>query len=209
MRFALTLLLVVVLSVGGTWVLRSRMVDKAPPVAPRNVSALLPVKDLSEPGREYQRLAITPYDLPGYAFTIQIPSGWRWRMFDVTKEERSEDNKRPMPMAEFGPTDRSDVLLEARYVRVPAHVTLERFLRVYAEQAGFELVARQPGTFLGHEVEDGLLRKQSPDLGPYLTRLTVQRRGELLFLIAGSCVESNYEQYKRALAVAAVSFSPK
>jgi hypothetical protein len=81
-------------------------------------------------------------------------------------------------------------------------------MEVYVEKAGFQFVKRQRGEFEGRQVEDALLRIDSPSLGRTLTRLTVSRRGDLIFMVAGSCREEEYGKWKQAFAVAALSFSP-
>ena len=91
----------------------------------------------------------------------------------------------------------------------PERVTLERFLLVYAEKSGFQIVKRQRGDFDGRKVEEALLRMNSPKYGVMLTRLTVSRRGEYVFLIAGSCKEADYGKWRQPFAVASLSFDPR
>jgi hypothetical protein len=126
----------------------------------------------------------------------------------VSPKDLREDNASPVPMAEFRPTGDKSVLIEARYVRVPQKISLDRFMVVYAEQAGFKFVKRQRGDFEGRKVEDALLRIESPVHGKTLTRLTVSRRGDFIFMVAGSCPERDYPKWKQTFAVAALSFSP-
>jgi hypothetical protein len=114
----------------------------------------------------------------------------------------------PLPTGEFAPKGAEDVLVETRYIRVPDRVTLDRFMQVYVEKSGFEFVKRQRGDFDGRKVEDALLRMKSPKFGTMLTRLTVMRRGDYIFMVAGSCKESDYPKWRQAFAVASLSFNP-
>lgn len=172
---------------------------------------LLPHKDVVSPKvmeRDYANMRVTPYNDPKFYFEVAVPRTFDNQPVQVTRKELAEDNKSPLPMAEFRPQSDKTVLIEARYVRVPERVSLDRFMQVYVEQSGFQFVKRQRGDYNGRQVEDALLRIESPSLGKTLTRVTVSRRGDLVFLIAGSCREQDYAKWKQAFAVAALSFSP-
>jgi hypothetical protein len=158
--------------------------------------------------RDYANMRVTPYNDPKFYFEVAVPRSFQNKPVQVTPQQLKEDSSTPVPMAEFAPKDGRQVLIEARYVRVPERVTLDRFIAVYAEQAGFEFVKRQRGDFEGRQVEDALVRVKSPELGETLTRLTVSRRGDLVFMVAGSCPEDDYPKWKQAFAVAALSFNP-
>lgn len=159
--------------------------------------------------RDYANMRVTPYDDPAFYFEVTVPLSFENQPVQVTRQQREEDASTPVPMAEFTPRGDRSVLIEARYVRVPENVSLDRFMEVYVEQSGFQFVKRQRGEYEGRQVEDALLRVTSPTLGATLTRLTVSRRGDLVFLVAGSCRESDYPKWKRAFAVAALSFDPR
>ena len=213
MRFALLLVLVTLLGGLAAFYARGRGAQSAQTAPQADPALLLPVEALAaDEAARYQRVAVVPYDLPRYAFSILIPQGWRWRRFDLSRVERSEDDRRPIAMAEFGPPEgdaaESRVLLEARYVRVPEHVTLSRFIDVYAAQSEFTIVTRATHRADGVDVEEALLRVTSAQLGPYLLRLSVRRSGPLLFLVAGSALEDQYPRWRHTLALAALSFKP-
>ncbi len=55
---------------------------------------------------------------------------------------------------------------------------------------------------------DALLQKLGSEEETYLTRLTVSRQGEYLFLVAGSATKGEYPKWKRTFGAAAVSFAP-
>ena len=158
--------------------------------------------------RDYLNMRVTPYRDPAFFFEVTVPRTFQSRPVQVTPQQRQEDASTPVPMAELAPRGDRSVLIEARYARVPENVSLDRFMEVYAEQSGFQFVKRQRGDFAGRQVEDALLRVTSPTFGKTLTRLTVSRRGDLVFLVAGSCPEADYPKWKQAFAVAALSFSP-
>ena len=172
---------------------------------------LLPHVNVVEPDvleRDYVNMRVTPYGDPAFRFEVTVPRSFANQPVEVTRQQREEDASTPVPMAELTPRGDRSVLIEARYVRVPENVSLDRFIEVYVEQAGFQFVKRQRGEFEGRQVEDALLRVSSPTLGNTLTRLTVSRRGDLVFLVAGSCREADYPKWKQAFAVAALSFKP-
>jgi hypothetical protein len=172
---------------------------------------LLPYVKVAPPEvikHDYVNMRVTPYNDPKFYFEVTVPTSFQNQPVKVTPQQLKEDSATPVPMAAFAPKDGRQVLIEARYVRVPAKVTLDRFMAVYVEQAGFEFVKRQRGDFEGRQVEDALLRVKSPELGETLTRLTVSRRGDLIFMVAGSCPEDDYAKWKQAFALAALTFSP-
>lgn len=172
---------------------------------------LLPHVNVVDPEvleRDFVNMRVTPYGDPAFHFEVSVPRSFENQPVQVTRQQREEDASTPVPMAEFTPKGDRSVLIEARYVRVPENVSLDRFIEVYVEQSGFQFVKRQRGEFEGRQVEDALLRVASPTLGNTLTRLTVSRRGDLVYLVAGSCREADYPKWKQAFAVAALSFKP-
>lgn len=212
MRLPLTLLLVTLCCGVGAYVAQTRLRPPPPPAAER--VELLPQPPADPRGLPaFKELTVVPYDLPRYAFRIRVPADFRWRRFDLTRAERADDDKRPLPMAEFGPpaTDPAQanrVLIEARYVRVPQHVPLARFVSVYAEQAGFGLVESLPRRYGGEDLHEALLHARSDELGDYYIRLSARRRGDLIFLCASSVVVNEYPAWRSTLAVVAASFTP-
>ncbi|HTE49656.1 MAG TPA: hypothetical protein VK698_02200 [Kofleriaceae bacterium] len=158
---------------------------------------------------DYARMRVTPYNDPTFYFELVVPRTFESQPVSVTRQELAHDNESPLPMGEFRPKNDATVLIEARYVRVPEKVTLDRFLAVYAEQSRFEIVTRQRGEYSGRKIAEALLRIESPTLGKTLTRVTVSRRGDLIFMVAGSTREKDYPKWKQAFAVAALSFDPK
>jgi len=214
-RFSTTLSLLTVLAMGGTWF----FLLGSPEAGPRRSSQaepaagqanLLPYRKVAPPRvlkEKYVNMRVTPYHDPKFYFEVAVPRSFKNQPVKVTREQLKNDSSTPVPMAEFKPK-KDDVLIEARYVRVPKGVTLDRFMNVFAKESGFRFIERQRGTFEGRQVEDALLSIDSPSLGRTLTRLTVSRRGDLIFMVAGSCREEAYPRWKQAFAVAALSFSP-
>jgi hypothetical protein len=215
-RFTPSLWVAMVLAAGGAWLLLPSTPHAGPGRGSRHKEAavredLLPHTNVVAPEvveREYTNMRVTPYGDRRFYFELTVPRAFDSQPIQVSREDLRDDAKSPVPMAEFRVEGDQTVLIEARYVRVPERVSLDRFMAVYVEQSGFQFVKRQRGEFNGRQVEDALLRIQSPSLGKTLTRLTVSRRGELVFLVASSCPERDYPKWKRAFAVAALSFSP-
>lgn len=215
-RFSLSIGGVVVLVAGVTWLVlqRNPMAGPRPGVAGRpeaGMEDLLPYTNVISPEdlkNQYMELRVTPYNDPKFYFEITVPRNFESRPVQVTRQQLREDDQTPVPMVELAPRGVDDVLIEARYLRVPERVTRDRFMTVYVEKSGFQFVKRQRGEFQGRQVEDALLRMKSPKFGTTLTRLTVSRRGEFMFMVAGSCREEEYPKWKQAFAVAALSFNP-
>ena len=205
------LLIAVVASVG--WLAFPAATDAKPGKSKRAMQEdLLPHENVVPPKvleSDYARMRVTPYNDPKFYFELVVPRAFESQPVTVSRQELARDNESPLPMAEFRPRNDATVLIEARYVRVPEKVTLDRFLAVYAEKAKFEVVKRQRGEYSGRKIEEALLRIESPTLGKTLTRVTVSRRGDLIFMVAGSTREKDYPRWKQAFAVAALSFDPK
>lgn len=213
-RFTTIIGAAMVLAIGGTLLLLPPDPQAGPSRGPKDAavqSDLLPYVKVAPPEvieREYTLMRVTPYNDPKFYFELTVPRSFESQTVKVSKQDLSEDSASPVPMGEFRPTGDKNVLIEARYVRVPEKVSLDKFIQVYVQQAGFKFVKRQRGDFEGRKVEDALLRIESPVHGNTLTRLTVSRRGDLVFLVAGSCPERDYAKWKQAFAVAALSFNP-
>lgn len=160
--------------------------------------------------RDLDRVQARPLGNPRLTFAVLVPKGWEDRPLGVSKEQIAADREKPVPLLEMGPRGKGskEAVLEVRYMRVAADVTLERFLLTYAHASGFEILGRLRGTFNGRAVEEALLRMKDPQGVPYLTRLTVSRRGELLFMVAGSAREADFGKWRRPFGAAAVSFEP-
>lgn len=204
-------LIAVVASIG--WLGLPAAADAKPGKSKRAMQEdLLPHENVVPPKvleSAYARMRVTPYNDPRFYFELVVPRSFESQPVSVTREELARDDESPLPMGEFRPRNDATVLIETRYVRVPEKVALDRFLTVYAEQAKFEIVRRQRGEYSGRKIEEALLRIESPTLGKTLTRLTVSRRGDLVFMVAGSTREKDYPKWKQAFAVAALSFDPK
>jgi hypothetical protein len=210
-RVALGLLAALIAA--GTVAAGVRLLRPRAPAAAPDLRALMPSIGLyteADVGREFVWVRIVPFGKRGRAFQLLLPRDWEWREAQVRPGQLQEDDREPVPLAEMGPMSDEDALLEVRYVRVPDHVSLERFVKVYAERSGHEVVAEQAGAFgpSRRQVHDALLRKVSPQFGPTLTRLSVSRRGGLIFLVAGSAPAATFARWKRIFGVAAVSFEP-
>lgn len=213
-RFGLSVGAVMAVAVAGTWFVLQRSPAARPAQAPAKEVVLqdpIPFVDVVSPEqlkRDFVEMRVTAYNDPKLYFELTLPKNWESRPVTATREQLKKDDETPLPIGEFAPKGQDDVLVEARYIRVPLHVTLDRFITVYAEKSGFQFVKRQRGDFDGRKVEDALLRMTSPQLGATLTRLTVSRRGDLVFLVAGSCKEADFPKHRQAFAVAALSFNP-
>ncbi len=150
----------------------------------------------------------TPYDNPKLFLKLLVPNDWVSRPLTATPEQIAGDADHPVPLLEMGPKKAKDVTVQVMYMRVKPEVALDRFLMIYAGKSGLEVVGRQRGEFNNRPVEEALLRAESKEFGPHLTRLTVSRRGDLIFMIAASAKEAEFAKWKRTFATAVVTFDP-
>ena len=213
-RFTLSVGAVMAVVAGGTWLVLQRSQAARPAQVPSPEAAMqnpIPFIDVVTPEqlkKDFVEFRVTAYEDRKLFFEITLPKGWENRPVSATREQLRKDDETPLPIGEFAPKGATDVLVETRYIRVPDRVTLDRFMAVYVDKSGFQFVKRQRGDFDGRKVEDALLRMNSPKFGVMLTRLTVMRRGDYIFMVAGSCKEADYPKWRQTFAVAALSFNP-
>jgi hypothetical protein len=217
-RFTVSVGAVMAVAAAGTWLLLQRSPDAKPARSapgPGKEAAvqdnIIPYIDVIAPEKlkqDFVEFRVTAYEDRKLYFEVTLPKGWENRPVSATREQLRKDDETPLPIGEFAPKGATDVVVEARYIRVPDRVTLDRFMTVYAEKSGFQFVKRQRGDFDGRKVEDALLRMTSPQFGPMVTRLTASRRGDYIFMVAGSCKEADYPKWRQTFAVAALSFNP-
>lgn len=158
--------------------------------------------------KSFYRAHTTPYNLPELYLEVLVPNDWEAHPVGVTRSEMAQDRERPIPLLEMAPKKAQDVKLQAFYVRVPKEVPLEKVLLSYAKSAGFQLLGRQHGDYNQRYVEEALLRMDSKDFGPHVTRLAASRRGDLVFMIACSARAAEFPRWKRVFATAVVTFDP-
>jgi outer membrane protein OmpA-like peptidoglycan-associated protein len=172
---------------------------------------LLPYQNVLTPEEikaGYANVRVKPLDDPNLYFEVLLPNDWESRPVTVTKKQIAADHTTQVPLAELVPSKESKVLTEVRYSRVGDEMTPERYLLSYATQGGFEIVKRQHAEFNGRKAEDALLKLNSPEFGPMLTRLTVSKRGEYMFMVASSSPAHDYDRWKKVFAAAAMTFDP-
>ncbi len=175
------------------------------------VMSLLPTGGWTDAdlARDYVNQRITPMGDPKLYFEIPVHKSWNSRPFEVDKRELANDDKGLVPLARITPNNEDEgVVLEVRYMRVPEKATLEKFLEQYPKAAGFTVLGRQKGEYNGRIVEEALLRMDTKDFGPMLTRLAATRKGDRILVVAGSAPEKKYEKMKNIFAVAIIGFDP-
>jgi hypothetical protein len=187
---------------------------KKPEPAPKDVKAdkvseLLPFSNLFAPQEikdHFDRLGITPFNDPSLRFELLVLKSWESRPITVPREALANDEDNFVPMAEIGPKDGANTVIEVRYLRVSDQVPLKKILDVYAEKSGYKITAEQPGEFNDRKVHDALLRMDTKEYGAMYTRFTISRAGNMVFLVASSTPVKDYDKYKKLFAIAAVSF---
>lgn len=188
----------------------ARATGAAPAPDPRWVGYLAS-KDLYSPAeiqRELSRVTARPLSSPQLSFEMLVPKTFQERPVTVSDRAVLEDRDQPVPLLDMAPKGAKDVALEVRYLRVAPSIPLDRVLLTYAHASGLAVLLRQRGAFNGRPVEEALLRLQDQRLGAFLVRLTLSRRGDLVFFVAGTARESDFARYSRPFGAAAVSFAP-
>ena len=173
------------------------------------VKQFLPSSDLfsdNEIRERFDRLGFTPFENPAMRFELLTPKDWESRPLTVPKEVIDDDTQRFVPLAEIGPKDGTNTVIEVQYIRVPERVALSRILNVYAEKSGFKKIFEVAAVYNGRNAYDALLSIEKPEFGTIYTRLTLSRKGELVFVVATSAQAKDYDKYKKIFGAAAVTF---
>jgi len=150
----------------------------------------------------------TPFGDSKFSFSISIPSGWESHLSEVDPSQLAHDSEGPVPIAEFAPAGADDVGMNVQYLRVAAETPLANVIDDYIKGNNGTLLTRQHLDSQGRSLEDALMKSTADDLGSLLTRVTVLRRGPIVFIYTGWCVEEKYEKYKRLFGAALESFTP-
>jgi hypothetical protein len=195
--------------------LAPRWIGRAETPPPQNESArareALPFGDLFTPDElrnNFYSQQFTPYGNTKFTFEILVPKGWEGHLSDVDPDQLRQDAQAPVPMVDFSPSGVDDVGANALYMRVPVQTPLDQFLDTYVKNAGGTVVTRQKLEFKGRAYEDVLMRTTDDSLGPMLNRVSAFRRGDIVFIYTGWCVDEKYEKYKRAFGAVLASFNP-
>jgi len=159
-------------------------------------------------GKTFGAHQFTPFGDSKFSFAISIPNGWESHLSEVDPDQIAHDTDAPVPIAEFAPGGADDVGINVQYIRAADEIPLAKVLDKYAKNSNGTLAARQHLDSKGGALEDALMKSAADDLGPMLTRVAVLRRGPIVFIYTGWCVEEKYEKYKRLFGAALESFAP-
>lgn len=150
----------------------------------------------------------TPFGDSKFSLSISTPNGWESHLSEADPDQIEHDTEGAVPIAEFYPNGADDVGINVQYIRAAADKTLATVVDEYVKANGGTVVTRQQLTSKSGSLEDALMKSNNDDLGPLLTRVTVLRRGTIVFIYTGWCVEEKYEKYKRLFGAALESFTP-
>lgn len=163
----------------------------------------------SEMGFRFKRAFVEPLDDRKLAFELFLPKDWLPKAIQLSKEDLANDTHTQIPLFVISPmAKKPEAVIQVRYMRVPEHLSPAQFLEIYARKSSAEIVCRQHADLKSGRVDDALLRLKIDEMGDALMRISICRRNDLLFFIACSCPEKQYEIWKNTFAVSAVSFSP-
>lgn len=176
-----------------------------------DLTEMLPYANLyssQELKANFNKMTFKPLGDPALSFEVLAPTDWEEDPVELTAAQLEQDRMVQIALAGLTPKDNENVRLEVRYLRAGDDTNLGGFLKAFASKNNLELLGRQPADFNGRQVEDVLLRTQDKAKEPVLFRLTASRHGDRIFVVASSCPEKDYPQWKRVFGEAAVSFCP-
>lgn len=179
-------------------------------VVKNQIGLLLPSLELYESSvirRDFYDMHFKSGDDASLAFHLLVPKSWIERDIEPPAEPAADGLARPELLAALSPPERDDALLEVSYQPVVSSVSLRQLMDDHAQQLGARILARQPGTFNNRQVEDALLKRHHPQLGPCLSRVTLSRQGDNLFIVTGTARESAYGELRKIFGAAVVSFT--
>jgi hypothetical protein len=194
-----------------TWAITSVIAAPARPAASAAAQERLPFGGLlasEEFSKTFGAHQFTPFGDSKFTFTISIPNSWESHLSEVDPDQIAHDTEAPVPIAEFYPSGADDVGINVQYIKVAAEKPLGTVIDEYAKANDGKIETRQQLEFKGHSLEDALMKNNNDDLGPMLTRVTLLRRGAIVFIYTGWSVEEKYERYKRLFGAALESFTP-
>ena len=173
---------------------------------------LMPVTGLysaSDIGKELEWVQVTPHNRRKLFFQVLLPKRWEWREAKATQVQQQQDDKQPVPALEAGPRSDDQALIEVRYVRVPQEVSLTRFIQGLLSISNYQVLAEEDRVLSGgKKVHDALLKNQSSEFGLTLTRMVVSRRGEYIFIVAGSAPAASFDKWAKTFGAAVLSLDP-
>ena len=150
----------------------------------------------------------TPFGDSKFSFSISTPNGWESHISENDPDQIAHDTDAAVPIAEFAPGGADDVGINVQYIRAAEQVPLTQVIDNYAKNNNGTVVVRQHLDAKGRAIEDVLMKTTADDLGPLLTRVAVLRRGPIVFIYTGWCVEDKYDKFKRLFGAALESFAP-
>jgi len=150
----------------------------------------------------------TPFGDSKFSFSISTPNGWESHVSENDPDQIAHDTDAPVPIAEFAPGGADDVGINVQYIRAAEQVPLTQVIDNYAKTNNGTVAVRQHLDAKGRAIEEALMKTTADDLGPLLTRVAVLRRGPIVFIYTGWCVEDKYDKFKRLFGAALESFAP-
>jgi len=173
----------------------------------QSVEQLLPFQNLvsdRELKRDFFRMEFTPLGDSSLAMFFLVPRDWQSRALRVSPKTLRHDDRQLVPLVLVtSPGMRARI--EVGYVRVPARVTLERWVQEYLAGNKLPVLKRQLGNFSGRAVVDVLVRRDKQEV----SRMTFSRHGQRIIVFSCTTAERAYEDFARTCGIATVSFQMK
>ncbi len=209
-RVALALIVLILAGAWGVVLLRERRPQGLQGQATLDPQVLMPIAglyDAGDIGKELDWVQIAPPSRRKLWSQLLLPKSWERREVPVAADQ--QDDKQPTALLEAAPHGEDEALIEVRYVRVPAEVSLSRFIQGLVAISRYQVVAEEDRVLGGgKKVRDALLKMTSRQFGPTLTRMVVSRRGEYVLLVAGSSPAESFGKWARTFGAAALSLDP-
>jgi hypothetical protein len=162
-----------------------------------------------EINESYFNFTYRPFDREDLTFDILIPSNnWRDIPLTVSPEALAQDTTHMIPLAQqLAPeSEKGEAKIQVTYTRMGLEISLYDFVTVFIEENQFDVLLRREAVYNSRDVDE-LLVKSVQDSKTHIIRIAFSRHGGRVFMVSSSCLESEYGDYAKHFALAAVSLT--
>jgi hypothetical protein len=153
-------------------------------------------------------LSTIPFQRKELAFSLLVPKDWRDNPLKVSPEVLEYDTENMVPVTlQLAPKDeKGNARIEVAYIRMERELDISDLVDFYLEANDLKVLMRREGTYNQRKIEEALIYSENVSKS-YMVRMTFSRHGNLVFLVSGSAIESEFLRYSQIFAAAAVSFT--
>jgi hypothetical protein len=156
----------------------------------------------------YTNFTYRPYGRKELTFNVLVPAkDWRDIPISISPETLKQDAWQLIPLAhqKAPQSEKGEADIQVAYMRMNLEISLHDVVNRFFAQNNMDVLMRRQGEFNQRKVEDVLVmsKQNSKD---YIARFTFSRNGDIVFVVTGSALKSEFCRYARTFAAAAVSF---